>query len=48
MENEAKKILNDIIISGKKLTLDQQQQLIDVLVGLGGLAPRMVCIKGGQ
>ena len=25
MENEAKKILNDIVISGKKLTLEQQQ-----------------------
>ena len=29
MENEAKKILNDIVISGKKLTLEQQQQLLD-------------------
>ena len=41
MENEAKKILNDIVISGKKLTLEQQQQLLDVVLGLGGLATRM-------
>ncbi len=41
MENEAKKILNDITISGKKLTLEQQQQLIDVVLGLGGLATRI-------
>ena len=48
MENEAKKILNDIVISGKKLTLEQQQQLIDVVLGLGGLATRMAATKGGQ
>ena len=48
MENEAKKILNDIIISGKKLTLEQQQQLLDVVLGLGGLATRMASVKGGQ
>lgn len=48
MENEAKKILNDIVISGKKLTLEQQQQLLDVVLGLGGLATRAATIKGGQ
>lgn len=48
MENEAKKILNDIAISGKKLTLEQQQQLLDVVLGLGGLATRMAATKGGQ
>lgn len=48
MENEAKKILNDIVISGKKLTLEQQQQLLDVVLGLGGLATRMASTKGGQ
>lgn len=48
MENEAKKILNDIVISGKKLTLEQQQQLLDVVLGLGGLATRMATAKGGQ
>ena len=48
MENEAKKILNDIVISGKKLTLDQQQQLLDVVLGLGGLATRMASAKGGK
>lgn len=48
MENEAKKILNDIVISGKKLTLEQQQQLLDVVLGLGGLATRMASVKGGQ
>ena len=48
MENEAKKILNDIVISGKKLTLEQQQQLLDVVLGLGGLATRMAATKGGQ
>lgn len=48
MENEAKKILNDIVISGKKLTLEQQQQLLDVVLGLGGLATRMASAKGGQ
>lgn len=48
MENEAKKILNDIVISGKKLTLEQQQQLLDVVLGLGGLATRMAASKGGQ
>ena len=47
MENEAKKILNDIVISGKKLTLEQQQ-LLDVVLGLGGLATRMATAKGGQ
>ena len=46
--NEAKKILNDIVISGKKLTLEQQQQLLDVVLGLGGLATRMTATKGGQ
>lgn len=48
MENEAKKILNDIVISGKKLTLEQQQQLLDVVLGLGGLATKMATVKGGQ
>lgn len=48
MENEARKILNDIEISGKKLTLDQQQQLLDVVLGLGGLATRMTTMKGGK
>ena len=48
MENEARKILNDIEISGKKLTLDQQQQLLDVVLGLGGLATRAATIKGGK
>ena len=48
MENEAKKILNDIIISGKRLTLDQQQQLLNVVLGLGGLATRAAAVKGGQ
>lgn len=48
MENEAKKILNDIEIDRKRLTLDQQQQLIDVVLGLGGLATRMAAIKGGK
>ena len=48
MENEAKKILNDIVIAGKKLTLEQQQQLLDVVLGLGGLATRMATAKGGQ
>ena len=48
MENEAKKILNDIIISGKRLTLDQQQQLLDVVLGLGGLATRIAGAKGGK
>lgn len=48
MENEAKKILNDIVISGKKLTLEQQQQLLDVVLGLGGLATRMAATKGGK
>lgn len=48
MENEAKKILNDIVISGKKLTLEQQQQLLDVVLGLGGLATRMATMKGGK
>ena len=47
VENEAKKILNDIVISGKKLELDQQQQLIDVVLGLGGLATKMASMKGG-
>lgn len=48
MENEAKKILNDIEISGKKLTLEQQQQLLDVVLGLGGLATRAATMRGGQ
>ena len=48
MENEARKILNDIVIAGKKLTLDQQQQLIEVVLGLGGLATRAATIKGGK
>ena len=48
MENEAKKILNDIMISGKKLTLEQQQQLLNVVLGLGGLATRAAAVKGGQ
>ena len=48
MENEARKILNDIEISGKKLTLDQQQQLLDVVLGLGGLATRIAATKGGR
>ena len=48
MENEAKKILNDIVISGKKLTLEQQQQLLDVVLGIGGLATRAATIKGGK
>ena len=48
MENEAKKIINDIIISGKRLTLDQQQQLLDVVLGIGGMATRMARLKGGQ
>ena len=47
MENETKKILNEIEISGKKLTLEQQQ-LLDVVLGLGGLATRMAATKGGQ
>lgn len=46
MENEAKKILNDIVISGKKLTLEQQQQLLDVVLGLGGLATRIATVRG--
>lgn len=48
MENEAKKILNDIVIAGKKLTLEQQQQLLDVVLGLGGLATKMAAMKGGR
>ena len=48
MENEAKKILNDIEIAGKKLTLEQQKQLLDVVLGLGGLATKMATVKGGQ
>ena len=48
MENEAKKILNDIVISGKRLTLEQQQQLLDVVLGLGGLATRMAHIVTGK
>lgn len=48
MENEAKKILNDIEIAGKKLTLEQQQQLLNVVLGLGGLATRMATAKGGK
>ena len=48
MENEAKKILNDIVISGKRLTLEQQQQLLNVVLGLGELATRMASVKGGQ
>ena len=48
MENEAKKILNDIVISGKTLTLEQQQQLLNVVLGLGGLATRMASVKGGK
>ena len=48
MENEARKILNDIVISGKKLTLEQQQQLLDVVLGLGGLATRAATIRGGK
>ena len=48
MENEARKILNDIVISGKRLTLEQQQQLIDVILGLGGLATRVATVKGVQ
>jgi hypothetical protein len=48
MENEAKKILNEIEISGKKLTLEQQQQLLDVVLGLGGLATRAATINGGK
>ena len=48
MENEAKKILNDLVISGKKLTLEQQQQLLDVVLGLGGLATRAATIRGGK
>ena len=48
MENEAKKILNDIVISGKKLTLEQQQQLLEVVLGLGALAARTATVKGGQ
>ena len=48
MENEAKKILNDIVISGKKLTLEQQQQLLDVVLGLGGLATRAATIRGDK
>ena len=48
METETKKILNDIVISGKKLTLEQQQQLLDVVLGLGGLATRAASVKGGQ
>ena len=48
MENEARKILNDIVISGKRLTLDQQQQLLDVVLGLGGLVTRAASVKGGQ
>lgn len=48
MENEAKKILNDIVISGKRLTLEQQQQLLDVVLGLGGLATRAATVKGGK
>ena len=48
MENEAKKILNDIVISGKKLTLEQQQQLLDVVLGLGGLATRTAIVTGKQ
>ena len=48
MLNEAKKILNDIVISGKRLTLDQQQQLLDVVLGLGGLATRTAAIRGGK
>lgn len=48
MENEAKKILNEIEISGKKLTLEQQQQLLDVVLGVGGLAKRAATMKGGK
>ena len=48
MLNEAKKILNDIEIAGKKLTLEQQQQLLDVILGLGGLATRAATIRGGK
>ena len=48
MENEARKILNDIVISGKKLTREQQQQLLEVGLGLGGLATRAATIKGGR
>ena len=48
MENEAKKILNDIEIAGKRLTLEQQQQLLDVVLGLGGLATRAASVKGGK
>ena len=47
MENEAKKIMNDIMISGKKLTLEQQQQLIDVVLGLGDLAIKSAA-RGGK
>lgn len=48
MENEARKILSEIEIAGKKLTLEQQQQLLDVVLGLGGLATRMAGMKGGK
>lgn len=48
MENEARKIINDIVIAGKRLTLDQQQQLLDVVLGLGGMATRMARLKGGK
>lgn len=48
MENEAKKILNDIEIAGKRLTIEQQQQLLDVVLGLGGLATRAASVKGGE
>ena len=48
MLNEAKKILNDIVIAGKKLTLEQQQQLLEVVLGLGGLATRTAAIRGGK
>ena len=47
MENEAKKILNDIEISGKKLTLEQQQLLLDVVLGIGRLS-RTATTRGGK
>ena len=36
MENEAKKILNDIVISGKKLTYDQYKELTDSVLKQAG------------
>lgn len=48
MENEAKKIINDIVIAGKRLTLDQQQQLLDVVLGLGEMAIRKARLGGGK